>query len=123
MTGRAGFCGHNKRRGAPSSGKAWGTGIAQVGVAACLVFFFLMTAGTLFASTPSAEEILRRVGQVYGGLENYHVVAVREIRLRRFHGRVLRRSVITLDAASPRRVRMVLSGGGAKVARVSDGET
>ena len=123
MTARASLCEHSERKAARSSRKARKTGISQAGPVAFLVVLFLMTARTVFAVAPSAEEILRRVSKVYGRLENYHLVAERDTTLRRFQGSVSRRSVIALDAAPHGRVRMVLSGEGPNVVIASDGET
>ncbi len=90
---------------------------------ACLAVLFLTAAGRMFGAAPCAEEILRKVGKVYGGLESYHLVAERVTTLRGMHGRLTRRSVITLDAAPRGRVRMVLSGDGPNVLIASDGTT
>lgn len=86
-------------------------------------FAFLVAAATLRAAPPSASTILRRVGYVYGHLNNYHIAATRERFFLQAHSGFSRHSEISLDGDRQGRARMKLTGDEPDVLVVSDGKT
>lgn len=122
MTGGVTPCEWKDGRNSRSGGKAR-NGIGVIGSAICLIVLSLGAARTVFSASPDVGEILRKVGYVYSHLQHYHIVAVRDDSLVQPRVGYSHRSVITLDADGPERVRMGLTGEGPNVLIVSDGKT
>jgi peroxiredoxin/outer membrane lipoprotein-sorting protein len=87
------------------------------------VIAFLAAAATVRAAPPSASSILRRVGYVYGHLNDYHIAAMRESFFQQSHSGFSRHSDISLDGDRQGRARMELTGDEPDVLVVSDGKS
>ncbi|HUX09166.1 MAG TPA: redoxin domain-containing protein [Terriglobia bacterium] len=123
MADRAAFSERRNGQHAPSPGKTRKRARTLLMSAACVAVLCLVASPAAFSASPEVGDILRKVGSVYGHLQDYHIVAVRENVFLQPRVGFSRRSVITLDAAGPGRVRMTLAGDGPNVLVVSDGKT
>lgn len=92
-------------------------------MSAAFIAASVLTAQTALSAPSTVGEVLRNVGRIYSGLEDYHIVAVRDGVIVDDHSVPPRRSVITLDANGGGRVRVSLTGEGHDVLVVTDGKT
>jgi len=119
---RAAFGRRTNGEEAPVPAKHRNNGRLQLITAGCIAAL-VVTVHAALPATPSVSEMLRKVSRVYSGLDDCHIVAVREGAVVGDHSAPPRRSVITLDVGGAGRVRMSLTGAGNNVVLITDGKT